>query len=234
MNPATATQYSPVPVTAVDSPEVEALVSTYTIISEWFLYPEEIDPATLTDEASREAIEAAQLIDPELAAHLREFRLGFDSVTTEGYLSLLELNPRCPLHLGSYQFEEPTTCSAAGVSDRNQYMLEMGNIFRHFGMQIGQELPDFLPAVTEFLALTVGAQGEDQELRSRFLERMVWPGVRLFSQKLALEDTPYHHLAEALTACLRHEAGNLPEPEPKAKAEGVKSELIQIEGVGNQ
>ena len=62
----------------------------------------------------------------------------------------------------------------------------------------------------------------------RFIERMIWPGVRLFAQKLATEETPYTHLAEALSDCLRHEAGDLPEPEPRG--EGAKSELIQIEG----
>lgn len=232
MNPATATFSSPVVSDSFDGTETEALVSVYRMISEWFLYPEEIDPVTLSDEASRDLIEDAQLIDPELAAHLREFRIGFGSVTTDEYLALLELNPRCPLYMGSYQFDEPSTCASAGVSDRNQYMLEIGNIFRHFGLQIGQELPDFLPAIIEFLALTAGAQGEDDKLRKRFIERMVWPGVRLFAQKLETEETPYFHLAEALTACLRHEAGNLPEPEPRGQ--GAKSELIQLEGVGNQ
>ena len=110
-------------------------------------------------------------------------------------------------------------------------MLEIGNIFRHFGLEIQAELPDFLPAVIEFLALTGGAQGEDRELRLRFIERMIWPGVRLFAKKLEAEDTPYAGLAEALTLCLRHEAGDMPEPEPPPSQKGPKSELIQLEGV---
>lgn len=204
------------------------------MISEWFLYPEEIDSTTLSDEALRDVTEDAQQIDPEMARHLSEFRAAYDEVGVEEYLALLELNPRCPLYLGSYQFAEPTTCSEAGVSERNQYMLEIGNIFRHFGLEIQAELPDFLPAVVEFLALTASAQDEDRELRIRFIEKMVWPGVRLFAKKLEAENTPYHHLAEALTLCLRHEAGDLPEPEPPPSETGPQSDLIQIEGVANQ
>lgn len=211
---------------------VDALVSVYRIISEWILYPEEIDPVTLSDEAVRDVVADAELIDSEMAEHLRSFRAAFDAIKVEEYLGLLELNPRCPLYLGSYQYEEPSTCANAGVSDRNQYMLEIGNVFRHFGLEIGAELPDFLPAITEFLALTAGAQGEDRDVRLRFIERLVWPGVRLFARNLEAEGTPYEHLAEALTICLRHEAGDMPEPEPSVK--GVNSELIQIEGVGNQ
>ncbi|MBI5310148.1 MAG: hypothetical protein HZB14_03820 [Actinobacteria bacterium] len=209
--------------------DADALTAVYRMISEWFLYPEEIDPLTLTDEAVRDVLVDAEAIGTETVVHLREFRAGYDSVAVEDYLALLELNPRCPLYLGSYQFDEPTTCAAAGVSDRNQYMIEIGNIFKHFGLEIGAEMPDFLPAVVEFLALTAGARGDDAALRLRFIERMIWPGVRLFAQKLATEDTPYSHLAEALSDCLRHEAGDLPEPEPKGQ--GAKSELIQIEGV---
>lgn len=209
--------------------EADALTSVYRIISEWFLYPEEIDPVTLSDEALRDVLADAASVSQATVEHLRGFRAGYDSVSPEDYLTLLELNPRCPLYLGTYQFDEPTTCAAAGVSDRNQYMIEIGNIFKHFGLEIGAEMPDFLPAAVEFLALTSGAQGEEATLRLRFIRNMIWPGVRLFTQKLATEDAPYIHLAEALSECLRHEAGDMPEPEPRG--EGAKSELIQIEGV---
>lgn len=215
-------------------PAVEQLVTVYRLISEWFLYPEEIDPATLSEEALRDVKEDAGRIDPELTRHLSEFRAAYDDIHVEEYLALLELSPSCPLYLGSYQFAEPTTCSDAGVSERNQYMLEIGNIFRHFGLEIQAELPDFLPAIIEFLALTAGAQDENRDLRLKFIERMVWPGVRLFVKKLEAENTPYLHLAEALSLCLRHEAGYLPEPEPpQLEKKAAQSDLIQLEGVAS-
>lgn len=214
---------------ALPASDADALTAVYRMISEWLLYPEEIDPSTLSDAALRDVLDDAAVIGEPIAASLRDFRAGYDDVSVEEYLALLELNPRCPLYLGTYQFDEPTTCASAGVSDRNQYMIEVGNIFKHFGLEIGSEMPDFLPAVVEFLALTAGAEGEDAVVRLRFIERMIWPGVRLFAQKLATEETPYNHLADALSDCLRYEAGDLPEPEPRG--EGAKSELIQIEGV---
>ena len=214
----------------------EQLAATYSLISEWFLYPEEIDPAKLTDEVIAAAEAAAGLIDPAAADHLRQFHADRETIDLDDYLSLLELNPRCPLYLGSYQFQEPATCSAAGVSDRNQYMLEIGNVFRHFGFEIQAELPDFLPAVTEFLAMTVGSEGKDEQLRERFIERLVWPGVRLFADKLAAEETPYAHLAEALLLCLQNDLGRVPDPpKPTAKMpprNGKQPELIQLEMAG--
>lgn len=220
---------------SADAPPADALVTVYRTISEWFLYPEELDEATMSDAAMRDIVADAELIDSALPGLLSDFRAGYPDVTVDEYLALLELNPRCPLYLGSYQFAEPSTCASAGVSDRNQYMLEIGNVFRHFGLEIGAELPDFLPAIVEFLALTAGATGENAALRTRFIERMVWPGVRLFARKLEKENTPYHHLAEALTLCLRAEVPDLPEPEENAyvagPAQAGKSELIQIEGV---
>ncbi len=207
------------------------LVGTYRLISEWLLYPEEVDRATLSDEFVEAAYTDAALVHPDLPGLLRAFRTQFESVDCEQYLELLELNPRCPLYLGSYQFQEPATCSSAGVSDRNQYMLEIGNVFRHFGLEMNTDLPDFLPAVIEFLALTAGVTGENKALRERFIQRMVWDGVRLFATKLEAEGTHYAHLAQALTLCLQYEVGELPEPDPDTAAKGTSSELIQIEGV---
>lgn len=211
------------------SAAADSLTAVYRMIAEWFLYPEEIDPSMLSEEALADVLEHADAIGGPLAGHLRAFRTGYENVTLDEYLALLELNPRSPLYMGTYQFAEPTTCATAGVSDRNQYMIEIANIFGHFGLQIDSEMPDFLPALIEFLALTAGAGGEDRELRLRFIEKMVWPGVRLFAQSLEKEETPYADLAEALTECLRFEAGDLPEPEPKGT--GGNAELIQIEGV---
>jgi nitrate reductase assembly molybdenum cofactor insertion protein NarJ len=207
----------------------DSLTAVYRMVGEWFLYPEEIDPSVLSEAALADVLEHAEAISPATSEHLREFRAGYDDVTVGDYLALLELNPRAPLYLGSYQFDDPSTCASAGISDRNQYMIEIANIFAHFGLEIDSEMPDFLPAISEFLALTTGAKDEDAALRLRFIERMVWPGVRLFAQALAKEDAPYGHLVEALTECLRYEAGDLPEPEPRGPE--ANSQLIQLEEV---
>lgn len=209
-----------------------ALVETYALLAEWLLYPEEVDPESLTDATLREAEAHAGRIDPKVAAHLRAFHETRHTVGPEEYLNLLELNPRCPLYLGSHQFAEPTSCSRAGLSDRNQYMLEVGNVYRHFGFEIVAELPDFLPAMTEFLAMSAESvgdpEGEDAKLRLRFIEKLMLPGVEQFAEKLAAEGGPYDHLAQALLGCLRHELGLDPERRQGPPADGERLDLIQI------
>lgn len=203
--------------------QAEALAGAYGTIAEWLLYPEEIDPAAIDADAADRAASAAGLVDPRIAEHLLAFWREHDSIDVEGYLELLELNPRCPLYLGTHQFPEPTTCSAAGVSDRNQFMLEIGNVYRHFGFEIAGELPDYLPAMVEFLALSSGCEGEEDEaLRRRFIARMVVPGARIFADRLEEIGTIYEHLARALLICLEQEVGE--QEVAEAAAEGAPPE----------
>jgi nitrate reductase assembly molybdenum cofactor insertion protein NarJ len=183
----------------------EALELTYSTIAEWLLYPEEIDPDAIDADAADAVERAARRIDLRAAGHLRAFWEGRDTVDAEGYLELLELEPKAPLYLGTYQFSEPASCSAAGVSDRNQYMIEIGNIYRHFSFEITGELPDYLPAMTEFLALSCGQEGSDAALRVRFIERMVLDGARLFAERLEEVESIYARLAQALVLCLERE-----------------------------
>lgn len=206
------------------------LVDVYSAIAEWFLYPEEVDPESLSEATLHKAEEEAARIDPEVAGHLRAFHQTRHTVGPEEYLNLLELNPRCPLYLGSYQFPEPTTCSQAGISERNQYMLEIANIYRHFGWEIKRELPDYLPAMVEFLAVSaeiIEGRG-DAELRLRFIEKLVLPGVEQFAEKLEAEGGPYSDLAQALVRCLRHEVGAELGGPSNPVENGERLNLIQI------
>lgn len=224
---------------ATDRP-IGQLADVYAAIAEWFLYPEEVDPESLGEVTIRAAEEQCARIDPRAAEHLRAFHEARRTVGPEEYLNLLELNPRCPLYMGSYQFPEPTSCSNAGLSERNQYMLEVGNVYRHFGYEIVGELPDYLPAMVEFLAMSAGTieerieggiEGrgdEDEELRLRFIEKLVLPGVEQFVEKLEAEGGPYSHLAQALLACLGHEVGSDRESSPVSAQAGERLNLIQI------
>ncbi|MFN8159971.1 MAG: hypothetical protein U0R52_02845 [Solirubrobacterales bacterium] len=202
----------------------EALAKTYGAIAEWLLYPEEIEDAMADEAAAGEAIAAAGRIDGRIGEHLEAFWRERRSVDPEAYLELLELNPRCPLYLGSYQFPEPTTCSAAGVSDRNQYMLEIGNVYRHFGFEIAGELPDYLPAMTEFLALSSGCSDADAGLRRRFIVKLVLPGARTFAERLEETGAVYRHLADALVGCLEWETPDRDEEPPAEDGQTAERE----------
>lgn len=205
--------------------QAEALGVTYATIAEWLLYPEEIDPAAIDAAAAERAAAAARLVDPRVAEHLLAYWRERDSIDVEDYLALLELNPRCPLYLGTHQFPEPTTCSAAGVSDRNQFMLEIGNVYRHFGFEIRGELPDYLPAMVEFVALSSGCEGEaDEALRRRFIARLMLPGARTFAERLEEIGTIYERLGQALLICLEEDVGELEVAEVAAEEEEAAAE----------
>jgi len=177
----------------------------YAAIAEWLLYPEEIDPATLEVESVEETLSAARAIDSEVEQRLRVFLSEREAVDAESYVALFDLNPRYPLYLGAHQFDEPTTCSQAGMSDRNTYMLEVANIYRHFAIELHTELPDYLPAMTEFLAISAACPPADDEVRVRLIERLMIEGVRRLGAKLGESEVPHRHLVAALTRCLELE-----------------------------
>lgn len=218
--------------TATTNSTVPAAV--YEAVAEWLLYPEEVDLGTLESERFDQIVATAGEVGPDIAANLGRFKDGWGTLSEEEYLNLFELNPRCPLYLGSHQFEEPTSCATAGLSDRNTYMLEIGNIYRHFGFQLKGEMPDYLPAMVEFLALTADCEGEDRDVRMRLVVLLMVDGVRLVNEKLENEKGPYHHLLEALQRCLRREMEDYPKTETLLKSgqsQEQAQQLIQIEGV---
>jgi len=213
---------------------VQELAHTYGVIAEWLLYPEDIDPTSLSDESISATLEAARGIDVEIESRLRRFGDERATVDAEQYVNLFELSPRCPLYLGTHQFEEPKSCNAAGLSDRNTYMLEIANIYRHFGFELSGELPDYLPAMVEFLALTAGCSTADDEVRVRLIDKLMIRGVRMVADKLEQNGVPHRHLVEALVTCLELEVPPRSEPDGRldlvtAAATGTSPRLIQIE-----
>jgi len=194
-----------------DSParlEPPQLASAYLLIAELLLYPEQRDAATL--DVSRQALEGV----PEVTELIDAFLTSPRSANLDEYLALLELTPTCPLYLGTYMFEEPTSCRGAGLSDRNAYMLELKAIYRHFGFEpAGNEMADFLPLIAEFLALAL-AQGEldGVGLRRRLLERHVAPALPALRQKLEKYESPYARLIECLALLVEHDAATCLDP----------------------
>ncbi len=220
------------PAVALERTEV-ALADTYRLIAEWLLYPEVIDPSTLEDGAVEAALSSAKALDPEIARLINEFHSQRHTVSAEQYIGLMELNPRCPLYVGHYLFEEPNTCSAAGMSDRNTFMMEIANIYGHFAFKLKGELPDFLPVMTEFLALTADCDEEDREVRARLIEKLMVAGLLELQKRLEKEKVPYRHLIEALLVCIEKVEGIsvdvVPEETEKTLPMGDEQQLIQIE-----
>lgn len=168
-------------------------IAAYKLIGELFLPPEaRRDP---------EALLAAAAQTPEhVGVELASFIVDEGAWCSEHYIQTLELSPPCPLYLGAYLFDEPRTCNGVGRSGRNAYMIELRNIYRHFGLELAEaELPDYVPAVVDFLWLSLERAARDRiGLRRLLLERYVHPALAPFEAALARHDSGYASVAGVL------------------------------------
>ena len=175
------------------------LTSAYRLISELLIYPEDRD-------ADRIEAEMARLADAPTAlrAPLEAFLAAPASLGSEEYVATPELAPLAPLYLGSYLYDEPRSCRGAGMSGRNGYMLELANIYRHFGVELaGGELADFAPVVVEFLGISL-ERGDDDHigLRRYLVETLLIDGIESLLSALQKCESPYAHVVEALGVAL--------------------------------
>ncbi len=182
------------------------LTAAYRLISELFLYPEDRDPARIEAEmaALAEAPEALrEPLDSFLAAPL--------AGSAEEYVATLELAPAVSLYLGSHLYEEPQSCRGAGMSGRNGYMLELANIYRHFGVELaGGELADFVPVMVEFLGLSLERGDRDRiGLRRYFVETLLSTGLAPLLSALHRHESPYAHLVDSLGVALTEDIAQM-------------------------
>jgi nitrate reductase delta subunit len=171
----------------------------YQIVGELLLNPQDRDRQSIDSLQSQLGTMPAETRQP-----IDEFLSHPDAFAEDEYVPTLELSPPCPLYLGTYLFDEPTTCRDVGMSGRNAYMLELTGIYRHFGFDIaGGELADYLPMVVDFLWISlVHAKRDRIGLRRRFLEHYVRPSLEPLSNKLAKYESPYALLVAALRSAV--------------------------------
>ncbi|MBI2864986.1 MAG: nitrate reductase molybdenum cofactor assembly chaperone [Chloroflexi bacterium] len=176
----------------------QVLREAYGAIAELWCSPQDIDTAASRRRAE-EAIAGLNGVDGEGAALLSRFLES--PVSEEEYVDLFELDPQCSLYMGSHVFEEPQTCAGAGVSDRNEYMIELLGIYRHLGLTPnGKELPDYLPLMVEFLSLA--AESKDP-IKEKLVKEYVLPCLPPIRSRLDDLKTPYHFLLDALERVLK-------------------------------
>jgi len=181
----------------------------YALIAElWCSPPEEDADREILCKEAEEIVRRLQSIDKESALLLSRF-LGENDIAEEDYIDLFELDPQCALYLGSHTYDEPTTCATAAVSDRNDYMIELGGIYSHFGRRTnGEELPDYLPLMVNFLSLT--AESKDDPVRGKFINEYILPFLPPMRHRLEQLKTPYIHLLDALGKVISMEVGSQP------------------------
>ena len=179
------------------------LAQAYKLIADLLSYPEQPNLEKRLSLSQEVTSSLAQLI-PEATDLIRHSVQDLNSLRPEQYVDIFELSPKCPLYLGYYGFEEPATCASAGTSERNQLMMEMANIYRHYGLSLeDKELPDFLPAVVEFLWLT--CDSEERVPRCKLISEFVLPYLPKIAQRLAGLHSAYANLLNALEQLLKYE-----------------------------
>ena len=185
------------------SDKTQVLRDVYVALAELWSSPQDIDQEKAGGLTS-EALARWESIDEAGPTCLSRFLQA--PVPETDYVDLFELDPRCPLYLGSHTFDEPTTCAGAATSDRNGYMLELGGIYKHFGMTLnGKELADYLPLMMEFLALS--AESEDP-IRDKLIREYILPYLPPMRSKLEELKTPYLYLLDALERTLKFDLKN--------------------------
>ncbi len=182
------------------------LAHAYRLISELFLHPESRDAALIeTEKAWLENAPTA------LRLPLRAFLAEPAAESVDEYVATLELAPRVPRYLGSHLFEEPQSCRGAGMSGRNGYMLELTNIYRHFGVEFrGNEMSDFVTVVVEFLGISLGRGAADRiGLRRYLVETLLVDAFETLGAALRNYESPYAYLTEALRAALAEDMAQM-------------------------
>lgn len=180
----------------------DILKDVYFLISELWCSPQDVDLEKVKKDAE-EVVIRLESIDKENAMALSKF-LKEVAISEEEYIDLFELDPKCPLYLGSHSFDEPKTCAGAAVSDRNGYMIELLGIYKHFGLTPdGKELPDYLPSMVEFLSLT--SQSQDDPVREKLIKDYILPFLPPMRSKLQELKTPYLYLLDTLERTLNME-----------------------------
>ena len=173
----------------------QTIKDVYRLMSELWCSPSEINITNIKKEAE-EVIKKLEDINKEAAILLQKF-LEKNTISDESYIDLFELDPKCPLYLGSHSYDEPKTCAGAGVSDRNKYMIELRAIYKHFKkIADDKELPDYLPLMIDFLSLTI--ESKNDSVRGKFIKEYLLPFLPPVQSKLKELKTPYVYLIDAL------------------------------------
>lgn len=186
-------------------PTAEALLAGYRAIADLFVYPEDVDREALIEECQTEVLPVLRRsVDGPAADRLETFLEAYETLSVDEYVHTHELDPECPLYVGHYEFDEPETCRDVADADRNQYMVELNAIYEHFGFELADELPDFVPAMVEFLWLTVPER--DDDLRDEFIDKFagLLPGMQ---EQFEERETPYRHLLAVLRRLLEADFG---------------------------
>ena len=190
-----------------DGNPIPRYASACRFLAELLVYPEDRNPQSLESHAEMAGVSA-----PELCDSIRLLMASPELRNCDTYLEIFEINAKCPLYLGHYQFDEPQSCNGAATCGRNDYMIKLKNLYRHFGFELqGGELPDYLPLMLDFLGLS--ASHPAQKHRRMLVKEFMLPALPPLSKALRAAGDVYAPIATILEQLLNDEAGLAPAPE---------------------
>ena len=178
------------------------MVSCYHLLAEVLLYPEERNQELIQQLAPRVKVAPDEVSKPLLEL------LNDPAIDDCGaYLEELEMSRKHPLFLGFYLFDEPESCQSAGTCGRNGYMIELTAIYRHYGFETdGREMPDFLPLVLDFLALSADQrEGDRGARRTMLIERYLQPAATAMQKRFVEHTGPWSLAVDGFLALLSAE-----------------------------
>jgi nitrate reductase molybdenum cofactor assembly chaperone len=196
----------------------QIIKDVYKLMSDLWCSPSDINITNIKKD-SENVIKKLKDVNKEAAILLQKF-IEENTISDESYIDLFELDPKCPLYLGTHSYDEPKTCAGAGVSDRNKYMIELRAIYKHFEKIADEkELPDYLPLMIDFLSLTIDSKNDS--VRGKFIKEYFLPFLPPLQSKLKELKTPYVYLIDALDKIMNIDLETqLMSKEPEQKMKG--------------
>jgi len=196
----------------------QIIKDVYKLMSDLWCSPSDIN-ITNIEKDGENVIKKLEEVNKEAAILLQKF-IEENTISDESYIDLFELDPKCPLYLGTHSYDEPKTCAGAGVSDRNKYMIELRAIYKHFEKIADEkELPDYLPLMIDFLSLTIDSKNDS--VRGKFIKEYFLPFLPPLQSKLKELKTPYVYLIDALDKIMNIDLETqLMSKEPEQKMKG--------------
>jgi nitrate reductase delta subunit len=163
------------------------------VLSRLFSYPDETLVEMRRKRSELERVLASE--DERVASLISRFLEAIDpEKAAEEYIAVFEFPARCSLYAHTYILR--------GKEDMvGPFLLEVKSYYRLRGYDVDprRELPDYLPAMLEFLSVIYD---EDPDLAARFALRYIAGWVRRLKECLEKTGSPYSVLAEALEVLL--------------------------------
>ncbi len=167
----------------------------YLAISKLLSYPSK-ELAQIYSDPS-ELISLAYSVDEEVGRELDAFFRELDGLDVEShYVDMFELAPRCPMYASHYLYR-------GNEGEIGTYLLRLLSTYRKYGLDMDtrREMPDFLPAIVEFLG--TADMGQD-ELRE-FVATNVLSWIDQLEECLARHGSPYRRVVRALKTLVAKE-----------------------------